>query len=171
MNGWILSITFWSLRSRILMSQELWKGSSLSDFSSIAQVTHDYSFKVHQKRIICHTQPFSASWADAKEFDIVFHQSQHFHQSLLWIMFTGNPKTGLHMCLVEDGDLLDFRPLQHSVSPMVSLVTEVPAVSRSLISSFRAVLGCFGTFSWSSSPHESRCCMDFGPFYISSISE
>lgn len=35
------------------MSQELWKGSSLSDFSSIAQVTHDYSFKIHQKRIIC----------------------------------------------------------------------------------------------------------------------
>lgn len=27
--------------------------SSLSDFSSIAQVTHDYSFKVHHKRITC----------------------------------------------------------------------------------------------------------------------
>lgn len=36
--------------------------------------------------------------------------------------------------------LQDFRPLQHSVSPMVSLVTEVPTVSRSLISSFRTVL-------------------------------
>lgn len=169
MNGWILSITFWSLRSCILMSQELWKGSSLSDFSSIAQVTHDYSFKVHQKRIICHTQPFSASWADAKEFN---HSTftKAFSESCL--LATLRRACTCALWRMETFWMLqDFRPLQHSVSPMVSLVTEVPTVSRSLISSFRAVLGCFGTFSWSSSPHESRCCMDFGPFYISSISE